>query len=52
MGTFVRHPKIKGKRKVIVEENGKDDLIARMRSLKTMQLEIHDNVRSLRSEVQ
>ncbi|KAL6552502.1 hypothetical protein OROHE_007866 [Orobanche hederae] len=49
--TFVRHPKIKAKRKVNVEENEENGLVARIRGLEIAQLEIQDEVCSHRMEV-
>ncbi|KAL6541908.1 hypothetical protein OROGR_011394 [Orobanche gracilis] len=51
-GSFVRHPKTKGKRKVTVDEEEENDLVTHMRCLETNQLEIRDDVRVLRTEVQ
>ncbi|KAL6503599.1 hypothetical protein OROGR_025522 [Orobanche gracilis] len=51
-GSFVRHPKTNGKRKVTVDEEEENDLVTRMRSLETNQLEIRDDVRVLRTDVQ
>ncbi|KAL6522325.1 hypothetical protein OROHE_016878 [Orobanche hederae] len=51
MGTFVRHLKIKGKQKVNVEEYEENDLVAQMHSLETAQLEIRDEVCTLRTDV-
>ncbi|KAL6555538.1 hypothetical protein OROHE_007210 [Orobanche hederae] len=46
IGTFVRHSKSNGKRKLGVDASEEDDLVARMCSLETTQFEIRDEVRT------